>query len=146
MWNASQRLIEYEENNQQTVILHFGDHDPSGIDMTRDIRDRLSTFESEVQVKRIALNMDQIDHYGPPPNPAKLTDSRAQEYVLEYGSESWELDALEPKVLTALVVDEVEKLLDEDAWEESSDRETAARLNLKRIANHWDQVVEEFGE
>jgi hypothetical protein len=44
MWSAAQRLREYIKAGQNVVILHLGDHDPSGIDMTRDITDRLRTF------------------------------------------------------------------------------------------------------
>ena len=73
MWNASQRLIDYSENDQEIHLLHFGDHDPSGIDMTRDILDRLELFDCPLTVKRLALNMDQVDEHGPPPNPAKVT-------------------------------------------------------------------------
>lgn len=34
----------------------------------------------EVEVKRVALNLDQIRQYSPPPNPAKVTDARAAKY------------------------------------------------------------------
>jgi hypothetical protein len=59
--------------------------------------------EGDLKVCRLALNMDQIERYNPPPNPAKLTDSRANGYIARYGSSSWELDALEPTVLARLV-------------------------------------------
>ena len=84
------------------MIIHLGDHDPSGIDMTRDIQERLQMFGADVYVKRVALTMNQIGTYNPPPNPAKITDSRASKYIDEYGNESWELDALEPQVITDL--------------------------------------------
>ena len=44
VWGAAQRLERYLMAGQEVVILHFGDHDPSGLDMTRDIRDRLALF------------------------------------------------------------------------------------------------------
>ena len=44
MWSAATRIGEYLRNGEQTLILHIGDHDPSGLDMTRDIEDRLRTF------------------------------------------------------------------------------------------------------
>jgi hypothetical protein len=44
VWGAAQRLEAYLVAGQEVVILHFGDHDPSGLDMTRDIRDRLRLF------------------------------------------------------------------------------------------------------
>ena len=44
----------------------------------------------------------------PPPNPAKLSDSRSASYVETYGYESWELDALEPTVLGQLIQDAID--------------------------------------
>ena len=55
MWEVSQRLPEHQEKGKQTVILQLGDHDPSGIDMTRDIQDRLLGFGVPTEVKRLAL-------------------------------------------------------------------------------------------
>lgn len=46
MWNAANRVGEYLRNGEQTLILHIGDHDPSGLDMTRDVEARLRTFIS----------------------------------------------------------------------------------------------------
>ena len=97
-------------------MLHLGDHDPSGIDMTRDNDARLGMFAREdVTVRRLALNFDQIETYGPPPNPAKLTDSRYETYFTRYGSESWELDALDPNVIQELIGAAVTEYRDEDA-------------------------------
>jgi hypothetical protein len=115
-WRAGRR---FRDPSQRSIILHLGDHDPSGIDMTRDNQDRLSTFSNwNVDVERIALNMDQIDEYGPPPNPAKMTDARFRDYMLEYGTESWELDALEPRVISSLIRENVAKHRDESLWDE----------------------------
>ena len=47
--------------------------------------------------------MEQIEEFSPPPNPAKLTDSRCGSYIRKYGDESCELDALEPRVITELI-------------------------------------------
>ena len=71
--------------------------------MSRDIQHRLREFGSSVHLKRIALNMDQIKEYNPPPNPAKMTDSRFNGYVAQYGNESWELDALDPRIISDLI-------------------------------------------
>lgn len=109
----------YNRQSQDTIILHFGDHDPSGIDMTRDNDDRLSLFagyRGAPEVVRVALNMDQIEEYDPPPNPAKVTDSRFEKYLMDYGSESWELDALEPSVIDGLIRDHVGRYRDEAKW------------------------------
>lgn len=93
MWNTSQRLIGYQGKGAQPVIVHLGDHDPSGIDMTRDIFDRCDLFMEYAgpKVERIALNMNQVEQYSPPPNPAKLTDTRCHSYIAEYGYSSGSL-------------------------------------------------------
>ena len=64
-----------------------------------------------LEVRRIALTMDQISRYDPPPNFAKVTDSRFANYQMQYGDESWELDALDPSVLDALIREHVEVAL-----------------------------------
>ena len=118
MYAAAKRMERQLRRGRTPVVIHLGDHDPSGIDMTRDIRERLSLMAWEpIEVRRIALTMEQIDQYQPPPNPAKLSDSRGAGYVEEYGYESWELDALEPTVLNALIQAEIDTLVDRDALE-----------------------------
>ena len=113
MWAASRRFSP----NKVNYIIHLGDHDPSGVDMTRDISDRMELFGAVVEVKRIALNFDQIQEFAPPPNPAKITDSRSTSYIKRYGQESWELDALNPALINRLITDTVLKLTDMGEWE-----------------------------
>lgn len=142
MWVAAQRLREYERAGQETIILHFGDHDPSGLDMTRDIQDRLELFRSGVVVHRLALTRAQIDEYQPPPNPAKVTDSRFERYQEEHGDESWELDALRPDVLADLVRVAVKKLRDPKKWKAAVEEETLKRRSLRAISAEYETVVE----
>ena len=103
--------------------------------MTFDNEKRLSLFARErIQVNRLALNMDQVDFYNPPPNPAKFTDSRAKSYVAQFGASSWELDALEPSVLAELIERNIEKYRDEDAWEEALNQEREHKEKLREAA------------
>lgn len=141
MRGAAQRLLWYRQNNQTPVILHFGDHDPSGIDMTRDIIDRMDLFGLPMEVKRLALNMDQVELYEPPPNPAKQTDSRYAGYIREFGNESWELDALEPQVLSKLAADQIANIRDEEAWREALEKETEERTLLNKASERWEDIV-----
>lgn len=142
MWIAAQRLIDIEQKGTETVILHFGDHDPSGMDMTRDIIDRLKLFGSSVKVERLALNMDQIEQYAPPPNPTKMTDVRADAYVAEFGEESWELDALEPAVLAQLVDDRLGDIVDSLVMEERKVEAKKGKEMLRKVADDWSYVVD----
>lgn len=147
MWIAAQRLERYLDAAQDVIVLHLGDHDPSGIDMTRDITERLDLFlegdgydPDRVQVRRIALTRAQINQYQPPPNPAKMTDSRFGGYVLAHGDESWELDALEPTVLDALIRDTIAGVLEEDPWRQKEARQETERTELQFASDHWPTI------
>ena len=133
MWRAACRCNDYYfDQDQQLHLIHLGDHDPSGIDMTRDIEDRFQLFNADVTVARIALNLDQIEKYKPPPNPAKKTDSRWRKYVDEYGiTDSWELDALEPQVILDLITEEIESVRDDDLWQQKVSEENTGKAELR---------------
>lgn len=177
MWEAAQRFYKQLKAGKRPVVLHLGDHDPSGIDMTRDIENRLnidfismdwlrdmmsvstakmSEIRDEIEahvrtlgggdgcrgvrVLRLALNMDQVEAYGPPPNPTKLTDSRAKKYLEQYGEESWELDALPPASLADLIREHVGEMRDEAKWEAAAGQEAAGRKSLARASGRWPDV------
>ncbi len=142
MWLASQRFIEMMDDGQQPILIYLGDHDPTGMDITRDIQDRLDTFTQQhtlamsVDVRRIALNMDQIREYNPPPNAAKMSDTRAPKYVAKYGYSSWELDALEPRVLQELIKDEIDDCRNKQLWKRAIAKESRERKKLKTLLQH----------
>lgn len=143
MWEAAQRLRRYADDGQKPLVLHFGDHDPSGIDMSRDISARLNEFSySDIELRRLALNMNQVEQYNPPPNPAKLTDSRCQGYMEEHGTESWELDALEPAVIAQLIRSEIESERDQTKWDASTDEENTQKKQLQKVSDNWDEIVD----
>lgn len=141
MWSAAQRFIRQNRNRDHCYIIHLGDHDPSGIDMTRDIQERLEMFGADVFVKRVALTMEQIGTYNPPPNPAKITDSRCSKYMEEFGDESWELDALEPKVITELIKSEVTAYRDDEIYQAVCDRENREKEELQMLVDSYDDAV-----
>lgn len=179
MWSAACRIGEYLRNGEQTTILHIGDHDPSGLDMTRDIADRLRLFihtdwtnefrlqrglnrgqiradmrdrmraaggnitDSELPfvVKRIALTYDQILEYAPPPNFAKQTDARFMAYMAATGlDESWELDALDPFVMEALIQDEVDAIRIDEVYAKAEHAQEVDRQVLTAVSANWEQI------
>ncbi|WP_432041465.1 hypothetical protein [Streptomyces cadmiisoli] len=141
LWGAAQRMRSYQRAGQKPVIIHLGDHDPSGVDMTRDIEDRMRLFEADVTVRRIALNMDQVREHNPPPNPAKLTDSRASGYIRQHGRSSWELDALNPTLLDELIEEEIWAWRDIDAWDRATTAMDRDRALLRTVADRWSDVA-----
>lgn len=193
LWNASQRIRRILRGGQDVVIVHIGDHDPSGLDMSRDIEARLVQFietdgrtelgelmqgwldrenawrEHQVdtfvdlpdhiqamyrgrayqvrsgwgrlEVRRIALNYEQVLDYNPPPNPAKTTDSRYRGYVQRTGlDESWELDALEPRVLQGMIVNAIEQHRDDALWARATEAMEQQRQELLGASRQWAAV------
>lgn len=148
-WRAGNRLRRKYDHGKRVVVLHLGDHDPSGLDMTRDNDERLALFtgdEDAVEIRRLALNMDQVRKHRPPPNPAKESDSRFADYIKKFGEKSWELDALDPTVIDGLIRDQLQELIDWGRWGDAVARETAYRDQLATAAMRWSDVAEFLAE
>lgn len=141
MWRASMRLRQYIKNGQTPYIIHFGDHDPSGIDMSRDIYDRLQkTFMADIDFKRCALTMDQVRESNAPPNPAKVTDSRYAVYLEKYGEDSWELDALEPLQFRELIETHLKGIRDQEQWDRDVAEKARVKEQMQDIAGNWESI------
>ena len=146
-YRAGDRFKDAFQHVRRPLVLHLGDHDPSGIDMTRDNADRLALFaRHDVEVKRLALNFDQVQEHNPPPNPAKETDSRHAGYAARFGDESWELDALNPQVIDGLIDAALKEIVNDTAWNETMEREDAARATLAQACDRWDAVTDFLNE
>lgn len=144
MYEASKRFLIRADQKKQLYVIYLGDHDPSGIDMSRDVLERLRLFidtmnvdESLIEVHRVALNMDQIDALKPPENPAKITDSRAASYIQRFGTSSWELDAIEPKQLAGIVSSAIERVVDMNLFNKNRRKQHEERQNLLKFARTY---------
>lgn len=138
MYDAHQRFKKEIDCGKRCVILYLGDHDPSGLDMIRDIGDRLGDFFTVVDVMQIGLTMEQIKQYAPPPNPAKVTDPRAKWYIQEYGNTSWEVDALPPPVLNKLVEDNILNHINLNKFNSIVELESSEKEELKEFMQSWE--------
>jgi hypothetical protein len=142
MYEIGKRLFRKSKNEyKQICVIYLGDHDPSGIDMTRDIEERLQMYSrlgsGEIEVVRLALNWGQVQDWKPPENPAKQTDSRFKRYVRQFGTSSWELDAVEPKRLARLIQEEVEQRIDHGVWHDRAAMEDSMKDELRRFSNTY---------
>jgi hypothetical protein len=152
MYEASKRFLRAAEDGKECYVVYLGDHDPSGIDMSRDVEERLDLFvktsmgrqdeigpnePSAVTMKRVALNIDQVRELNPPENPAKITDSRADGYIRRFGTSSWELDAIEPRQLAQIVTDAVQEIMDVDAFEANREKMEKNREDLLKFAKKF---------
>ncbi|MNK49883.1 hypothetical protein D3C87_687490 [compost metagenome] len=147
---AQDYMIPAIDNGQSIHVLHLGDHDPSGIDMTRDLEERLIMFitgqefdeneyPAEFTLDRIALSREQIRETNAPPNPAKMSDSRSNAYVKRFGNSSWELDALPPEYIADLVETHLEANIDDERWEERKAVKDGIAAQLKSVVTNFKE-------
>jgi hypothetical protein len=142
MWEAAQRLLSKQTAGKEVHVIHLGDHDPSGMDMSRDIKSKLQLFTgNSVHVLRAALNMAQVEAFGLPPDPAKSTDPRFRDYQERFGDESWELDALEPTILVDRITRAVLQYRDEDLWQQAVEEENKGLRTLQMLRDNFSDVV-----
>lgn len=127
-----------ERKRQNGILLYFGDHDPSGKDMVRDIDQRLYDFGCNVKVINPALTIEQVHEYDPPENPTKVEDPRATYYIEQYGWSCWELDALEPSVLVDITEKNVLQYLNLERFEEENKREAKDKQELKKLIANYE--------
>jgi hypothetical protein len=123
----------------------LGDHDPSGMDMSRDIEERVRLFMGRegksLKFNRIALNKNQIDEYEPPPNPVKMSDSRSAGFIDNHGDECWELDALDPDVLDGIIETAVLPLRNDALYRTRVVQQKKERALLQATSDNWEDVA-----
>lgn len=118
--------------DRPAVLLYAGDFDPSGEDIDRDFVARTGCWD---KVIRVALSGEQVTEYGLPPNPGKVTDSRAAGFVARHGElVQVELDALRPETLRQLVRDAIGEFWDESAYAAVLEREQSGLSTLRGLA------------
>lgn len=200
MYGAYQRFFQAIEEGKKIVILYFGDHDPSGLDMVRDIEERIlfflsngqrknkivrrvqdwlekeenpdldrlldeyyglndwmekredpetgeklevfnhwkAYFKTKLEVKHVGLTMEQIKEINPPHNPAKITDTRANKYIQKFGPKSWEVDALNPEVMTDIVREAILEEINHSTYLDTLEKEEQDLKKLKEIIKTID--------
>jgi hypothetical protein len=125
--------MEMIHDGRPLAVVYLGDFDPSGKDIERDLRNRLSLYDGEV--RRLAVTEDQITEMGLIPLPGKATDSRAGSFIAEHGRLfQVEVEAIPPDALTEMLINAVAELTNEDELESVLQREQRERETLEDLA------------
>ena len=138
---AAKRIKRYKKKGQDFKLLYCGDHDPSGLNMGDAITRTLKEFGADVTFERIALNIEQIRRFNPPPNPVKKSDRRAKGYRQLYGDDCWELDALPPEALNEIIETAIINCIDDmGVFERRRTEDLEGRERLRLVGDHFDEV------
>jgi len=133
-------------DTRNIFIVHLTDHDPSGLDMTKDLEKRISEYSEDsdrIEVHRVALTHEQVKQFDLASNPTKSADPRATKYVAEYGDQCWELDALPPDELEKIVELNVKRWIDAKTW---NDNVGLIAKEKKQLENKFKNMKISFGE
>ena len=96
---------DIEMDGRPTYVYVLTDFDPSGVSIAEKVESELKTRApySEIHVKRLAVDREQIERWHLPTRPTKSSDTRARKFRQLHGTESVELDAIAPDRLRSLV-------------------------------------------
>ncbi|MFA6273628.1 MAG: hypothetical protein WC662_00525 [Candidatus Paceibacterota bacterium] len=141
LYEASERFNDADDKS--IVIIYLGDFDPSGLDIERDIEDRMmDIFGIRVDVQRILLTFQDIKDYKLLPSPVKKKDSRTPAYVARYGIRAaYELDALPPNILAKRLEKAICENMDIKLYEEQLAKSEVEEEQIARLIA--DQEIDE---
>lgn len=121
--------------NKPTFIYYFGDYDPSGRDIPRDIETKLRTFapDAEIHFEIVGITPEQIAKLNLQTRPTKTTDTRCKNFE----GESVEVDAIPPMILRSMVREVIEKQIDEHQLYQSKLIERQEQEIVKSVARSF---------
>src|SRR5262249_12342974 len=117
------------------VLYYFGDYDPSGLDITRAVKDGLREMapDASIRLGRVAVTAEQIEEWDLPTRPTKKTDTRSKAFE----GESVEVDAIEPRLLREMVRDCIERHVDQRALKVTKVAERSEREIMERLSRAY---------
>jgi hypothetical protein len=131
--------------NQRTMVLFIGDHDPSGLDLERDVKAKLDRYGAAelYDFKRIAVTCaetHEVEESELHSNPAKESDSRWEAYCREHDTDqAWEVESIEPAALAARVRDAIAaEISDPEQWNRDLDAQESDRGRIREMADEWE--------
>lgn len=141
-----QRMAQYimtRMTDKETIVLYYGDFDPSGMDIERDLTDRLGKYGAKnFTVQRIALTAEQIKQYNLPPMPVKRSDARAENFMEEHGDSAIELDALDPNTFQNIVRESIVSHIKIRRWNAKIRKIEELKIWIKEKLEDIEKVID----
>lgn len=141
-----QRMAQYimtRMTDKETIVLYYGDFDPSGMDIERDLTDRLGKYGAKnFTVQRIALTAEQIKQYNLPPMPVKRSDARAENFMEEHGDSAIELDALDPNTFQIIVRESIVSHIKIRRWNAKIRKIEELKIWIKEKLEDIEKVID----
>jgi len=140
------RVEENAAKEKRTILLYFGDMDPSGWEMLPSMMETLQGemgLGNQVVGVRCALTPAQVEEYRLPRDPEALKpkDTRSRKYMQRFGDLAVELDALPPTILKDVVRKGIEENLDLSLFSQEQQQEQVEMAPLAELKGRVCQVL-----
>ena len=140
VWRIAQ---EWRSIRKPIFAYYLGDHDPSGLDIERDLLKRLQDMlpnPVHLEWKRMAVNradFQRSDLLGFPIKGNRTTkawQTRHRDYLTEYGDRCVEVDAIPAKDIRTLIRHTIESHINQNEWQALQAIEDVERQSVKEFA------------
>jgi hypothetical protein len=132
-YEAACEIVARQEAGKVPYIYYFGDYDPSGLDIPRDLLNKLQSHGAFPTFEIVAVQKDQIAAWRLPTRPTKRSDSRAKGWE----GESVELDAIPANQLRVLCQDVIQQHIDPRLLHETQRVERLERESLAAVVANF---------
>lgn len=131
LYSAAETIAAKSRRGKSTYLYYFGDYDPSGLDIPRKVESDLREFapDADIEFKRVAVTLEQIETLKLQTRPTKRTDSRSRNFT----GESVEVDAIQSATLLEIVSSCITQHIDESAYRTLMEAEKGEREVLMSI-------------
>lgn len=131
---AKHALAQQLAKDGSTLILHIGDHDPSGVHIFSSLAEDVTAFASvlggDVEFRRHAVTPEQVLTLGLEPAPAKATDNRSFEGIGGDPNATVQAEAIPPDILARDLKAAIEEHMEMGIYEDLIEAEEEERDRL----------------
>ena len=131
---------DWKRSGKNIYCYYVGDFDPSGMDLERSVREKITWYADGVPFhwKRLAVLPEHFDEFNILPLKPKKGDTRYKKFVKAHGEKCAEVEAIPANVLRQLVRVAIESHIPQEAWDRLKNVETAER-------DAWHELMNKLG-
>lgn len=131
-YQAAQRACRADSDGRSFVVLHVGDHDPSGVSIFDNLSRDVSAMCEDLgypapEFVRVAITADQAIDRDLESAPPKRSDGRSA----NWSGPTWQCEALPPDELADILRDAIEGWVDMDILDDILDDERREREAIR---------------
>ena len=131
-WSIAKNWPQIEK---PITVYYVGDHDPSGRDLERNIREKLARYaEREFAWQRLAVLEEHFDEYDILALDPKPQDKRYHWFIENFGDRCAEVEAVPANDLRQILRDAIESHIPAGEWERLQQVEQAEQ-------EHWEATL-----